>query len=74
MQESVIYQDILHKGKPKEAFRFLDRQLNRKFGSIDPSIVNRIHVLSTEELEVLGEEFLGFADVSALLAWLDALS
>jgi Domain of unknown function (DUF4351) len=38
---------------------------------IDSLIVNRIQVLSTEELEVLGEEFLGFTDVSALLAWLD---
>jgi Domain of unknown function (DUF4351) len=71
MQESVIYQDILQKGEQKEVFRFLNRQLNRKFGSIDPSILNRIQVLSTEELEVLGEEFLGFTDVSALLAWLD---
>jgi Domain of unknown function (DUF4351) len=43
----------------------------RKFGSIDSSIINRIQVLSTEELEVLGEEFLGFSDVFALLAWLD---
>jgi hypothetical protein len=45
--------------------------LNRRFGEIDSSIINRIQVLSTEELEVLGEEFLGFADVSALLDWLD---
>lgn len=71
MQESVIYQDILQKGEQKEAFRFLNRQLNRRFGEIDSSIVDRIRVLSTEELEVLGEEFLGFSDLSALVAWLD---
>jgi predicted transposase YdaD len=75
MQESVIYQDILQKGQEQgeqqEAFRFLNRQLNRRFGTIDSSIIDRIKALSTEELEVLGEEFLGFADVSALLAWLD---
>jgi Domain of unknown function (DUF4351) len=71
MQESVIYQDILQKGEQKEAFRFLNRQLNRRFGEIDSSIVDRIKVLSTEELEVLGEEFLGFSDISALVAWLD---
>jgi Domain of unknown function (DUF4351) len=71
MQESVIYQDILQKGEQKEAFRFLNRQLNRRFGEIDSSIVDRIKVLSTEELEVLGEEFLGFSDLSALLVWLD---
>lgn len=74
MQESVIYQDILQKGEQKEAFRFLNRQLNRKFGSIDSSITNRIQVLSTEELEVLGEEFLEFSDISALINWLDAIS
>ena len=71
MQESVIYQDILQKGEQKEAFRFLNRQLNRKFGAIDSSIINQIQVLSTEELEILGEEFLRFSDVSALLAWLN---
>jgi predicted transposase YdaD len=71
MQESVIYQDILQKGEQKEAFKFLNRLLNRRFGSIDSSVIDRLKVLSTEELEVLGEEFLGFADVSALLAWLD---
>jgi predicted transposase YdaD len=75
MQESVIYQDILQKGQEQgeqqEAFRFLNRLINRRFGAIDSSIIDRIKALSTEELEVLGEEFLGFADVSALIAWLD---
>jgi predicted transposase YdaD len=74
MQESVIYQDILQKGEQKGAFKFLNRQLNKRFGTIDSSIIDRLKVLSTEELEVLGEEFLGFTDVSALLAWLDAIS
>jgi predicted transposase YdaD len=71
MQESVIYQDILQKGKQQEAFLFLNRLLNKRFGTIDSSAIDRLKVLSTEELEVLGEEFLGFTDVSALLAWLD---
>ncbi len=71
MQDSVIYQDILQKGEQKEAFRFLNRQLNRRFGEIDSSIVERIRVLSTEQLEVLGEEFLSFSNVSDLVAWLE---
>ena len=71
MQESVIYQDILQKGEQKEAFRFLNRQLNRRFGEIDSSIVERIKLLSTEQLEVLGEEFLSFSNVSDLVAWLE---
>ncbi|AFY48279.1 hypothetical protein Nos7524_2437 [Nostoc sp. PCC 7524] len=75
MQESVIYQDILLKGEQrgekKEAVRFLQRQLNRRFGEIDSSIIERLRVLSTEQLEVLGEEFLDFTNVSDLVAWLE---
>jgi predicted transposase YdaD len=71
MQESVIYQEILQKGQQKEAFRFLNRQLNRRFGEIDSSIIKRIRVLSTEQLEALGEEFLDFSNVSDLVAWLE---
>ena len=71
MQESVIYQDILQKGEQKEAFRFLSRLLNRRFGEMDSSIIERIRILSTEQLEALGEEFLSFSDVSDLVAWLE---
>jgi predicted transposase YdaD len=75
MQESVIYQDILQKGqeqgKQQEAFLFLNRLLNRRFGEMDSSIVERIRVLSTEQLESLGEEFLSFLNVSDLVAWLE---
>ncbi|MBD2448330.1 Rpn family recombination-promoting nuclease/putative transposase [Nostoc sp. FACHB-152] len=75
MQESVIYQDILQKGeergKQQEAFRFLMRQLTRRFGEIDSSIIERIRVLSTEQLEVLGEEFVDFSTISDLIALLE---
>ncbi len=71
MQESVIYQDILQKGEQKEALKYTLRLLNRRFGEINESVVDRIKVLSTEQLEVLGEEFFDFTDVPALFAWLD---
>jgi predicted transposase YdaD len=79
MQESVIYQDILQKGERKgeqkgeqqEAVKFLSRQLNRRFGAIDSLIIDRLRVLSTEELEILGEEFLSFSNVANLVDWLD---
>ncbi|MFM6200415.1 MAG: Rpn family recombination-promoting nuclease/putative transposase [Dolichospermum sp.] len=71
MQESVIYQDILQKGEQKEAFRFLNRQLNRRFGEMDLFIVERIRLLPTEQLEILGEEFLDFSGISDLVTWLD---
>ncbi|GAA6617610.1 hypothetical protein NUACC26_034210 [Scytonema sp. NUACC26] len=75
MQESVIYQDILQKGEQrgehKEAFLFLSRLLNRRFGEIDSLIIERIRVLSKEEIETLGEELLDFSNLSNLIAWLD---
>ncbi len=69
MQESVIYQDILQKGE----FNFFYRQLNRRFGEIDISIIERVRELSTEQLEALGEAFLDFSSVEDLVAWLDQL-
>ncbi|BAY81409.1 hypothetical protein NIES267_08850 [Calothrix parasitica NIES-267] len=71
MQDSVIYQDILQKGEQRGEFRFLNRMLNRRFGEIDSSIIERIRILSTEQLETLGEEFLSFSNVSDLVNWLE---
>ena len=71
MQESVIYQDILQKGEKRGEFRFLNRMLNRRFGEIDSSIIERIKLLSTEQLEALGEDFLSFSNVSELVNWLE---
>ncbi len=71
MQESVIYQDILQKGRKQEAFQFLMRQLRRRFGEMDSSIVERIRVLSTEQLEVLGEELIDFSTISDLVTLLE---
>ncbi len=79
MQDSVIYQDIFQKGekegekkgRQEEAFQFLSRQINRRFGEIDSSIVERIRLLSTTQLETLGEEFIDFSDVTDLITWLE---
>lgn len=71
MQESVIYQDILQKGEQRGEFRFLNRMLNRHFSDIDSSIIERIKVLSTEQLEALGEESYSFTNVSDVVAWLE---
>jgi predicted transposase YdaD len=75
MQESVIYQDILQKGEQqgeqREAFQFLNRLLNRRFGKIDLSIIERIRVLSKEELETLGEALFDFSKAADLEAWLN---
>ncbi|MBW4511226.1 MAG: DUF4351 domain-containing protein [Scytonematopsis contorta HA4267-MV1] len=74
MQDSVIYQDILQKGEQRgekrEAFRFLNLLINKRFGEVDSSIIERLQVLSTEQLEILGEEFLDFSDLADLCNWL----
>lgn len=71
MQESVIYQHILQKGEQKEALQYTLRLINRRFGTIDALIIERLQGLSTEQLEGLGEDFLDFSNVSDLVAWLE---
>lgn len=71
MQESVIYQHILQKGEQKEALQYTLRLINRRFGTIDAFIIERLQGLSTEQLEGLGEDFLDFSNVSDLVAWLE---
>ncbi|MBD2199587.1 MULTISPECIES: DUF4351 domain-containing protein [Calothrix] len=75
MQESVIYQDILQKGEQrgeqKEALKYTLRLINRRFGEIESVILERLQVLSTEQLESLGEDFLYFSSMSDLVVWLE---
>ncbi|NMG09606.1 hypothetical protein DP117_23080 [Brasilonema sp. UFV-L1] len=71
MQESVIYQDILQKGDKQGEERTIIRQLNRRFGEIDSSLIDRIRVLSVEKLDDLAEALLDFSEVSDLIAWLN---
>ncbi|MEH2265975.1 DUF4351 domain-containing protein [Nostoc sp.] len=67
MKESVIYQDIVH----KEAFKLISRQLRRRFGDLDGSLVEQVRNLSAEQLENLGEALLDFSEVADLIAWLE---
>ncbi len=67
MKESVIYQDIVQ----KEAFKLISRQLKRRFGDIDASLVEQVRNLSAEQLENLAEELLDFSEVADLVAWLE---
>jgi predicted transposase YdaD len=67
MQESVIYQDIVQ----KEAFKLISRQLKRRFGDIDESLVEQIRNLSAEQLENLGEALLDFSEIADLAVWVE---
>jgi hypothetical protein len=67
MQESVIYQDIVQ----KEAFKVVNRQLNRRFSQISIAMIGRVQALSAQQLEDLGEALLDFSNLVDLEAWLN---
>nr|WP_201280507.1 DUF4351 domain-containing protein [Hassalia byssoidea] len=67
MQESVIYQDILQKGEE----RTIIRQLNRRFGEINSSLIDQIKLLPIEKLDTLAEALLDFSALSDLVTWLE---
>ena len=74
MQESVIYQDILQKGKQLEALTFCMSLLEERFGNIDASIVEQVEVLSKEQLEALGRKLLRISSIADLVIWLQQQS
>ncbi|MEA5617140.1 DUF4351 domain-containing protein [Cronbergia sp. UHCC 0137] len=46
------------------------RLLNRRCGQIQPYLTERVHQLSMEKLEELGESLLDFSSISDLEGWL----
>jgi predicted transposase YdaD len=71
MQESVIYQDIFQKGDKRGEERTIIRQLSRRFGEIDSSLVDKIKLLPIEKLDILAEALLDFSVLSDLVVWLE---
>jgi len=47
------------------------RQLNRRFGEINPSLVQKIENLSLEKVETLAEALLDFQTLQELIDWLE---
>jgi hypothetical protein len=54
--------------------RLVIRQLNRRIGEIDSSLIEQVNGLSIEQLESLGEALLDFNSVADLEAWLNQQS
>ncbi|HLP88108.1 MAG TPA: DUF4351 domain-containing protein [Nostocaceae cyanobacterium] len=79
MQESVIYQDILQKGEQRGEKRgekqgeqrTIIRQLNRRSGEIDSSLVDKIKLLTIEKLDDLADALLDFSEITDLVVWLN---
>ncbi|MCC5639899.1 DUF4351 domain-containing protein [Nostoc sp. CHAB 5844] len=59
-------QEGLQQGEQK----LILRQLNRRLGSLDPSLIVQIQRLSIAQLETLGEALLDFTTVADLEVWL----
>ncbi|MGL5196350.1 MAG: DUF4351 domain-containing protein, partial [Chroococcales cyanobacterium] len=76
MQESVIYQDILQKGlnqgKKQEAIALLQGMLNRRFGSLEPNVQERIESLTLTQLEELSLALFDLTEVTDLVNWLQS--
>ncbi|AHJ31490.1 DUF4351 domain-containing protein [Nodularia spumigena CS-584] len=67
MKESVIYQDIVQ----KEAFKMISRQIKKRFGDVNDSLMTQVRNLSADNLEDLGEALFDFSEVADLVAWLE---
>ncbi len=84
MQESVVYQYILERGR-QEGFRegidegkkreiqlVVTRLLRKKLGQVNPKLLACLEELSLQQLEDLGEELLDFQTEADLQRWLAA--
>ena len=71
MRESVIYQDILQRGRQQEALSFCMHLLNQRFSEVDSSVIEQVRVLSVEQLEALGGALLNITEMADLMAWLE---
>ncbi len=85
MRESVIYQRILQEGREKgreegrqegleegreeEGIKLLILQLNRRFGKLDTSMLEKLQQLSLSQVEELGQLMLDFSSVEDLNTW-----
>ncbi|MCC5600440.1 DUF4351 domain-containing protein [Nostoc favosum] len=67
-------EQAIQEGNKQGEQRLITRQLNRRIGEIDPSLIERIQGLSLEQLENLGEALLDFSNVADLETWLNQQS
>ncbi len=71
MRESVIYQDIWERSRKQEALSVVRRLLSLRFGEVDSSLIERVQVLSVEQLEALVEVLFNRSEVADLEIWLE---
>ncbi|MDZ7956011.1 DUF4351 domain-containing protein [Nostoc sp. DedQUE09] len=64
-------EQAIQEGNKQGEQRLIIRLLNRRFGEIDSSTIERVQELSIEQLEALGEALLDFSVIADLEAWLN---
>jgi hypothetical protein len=64
-------EQAIWEGNKQGEQRLVIRLLNRRIGSIDTSLIERVQGLSIEQLENLGEALLDFSGVADLEGWLN---
>jgi hypothetical protein len=62
----------IQQGIQQEALLLVIRLLKRKLGDLSPNIETRLKSLSTQQLELLGEDLLDFNSNQDLIDWLSS--
>ena len=74
LRESPLVQELFREGqlegKLEGQLELVLRQLTRRVGTLDESLMQRVRGLSSQELEGLAEALLDFSELSDLQAWL----
>jgi Domain of unknown function (DUF4351) len=71
MRLEPLYQQDRERAKLEGQQDLIIRQLNRRLGEIDASLIEGVRGLSIEQLSILGEALLDFSVVADLEAWLN---
>jgi hypothetical protein len=75
MRLAPLYQQdralAVQEGKIEGEILLISRLLNRRFGEIPVSLIERIQKLPLEKLEILGVELLDFTNTDDLETWLN---
>ncbi len=64
-------QKTLEQGRQEGEKRLIIRQINKRFDVILDALIEQIHQLSIEQLELLSEAFLDFSTITDLEQWLE---
>ena len=74
MRLAPLYQQDRELAKQEGEQRLIIRQLNRRIGEIESSLIQKVQTLSIEQLEELGEALLDFTSIGDLENWLQSVN